>query len=115
PLSNSCGKPAGLPLTVRVLQVTDASALGGLTLDRLWDHEDKVLGTALLAKNDLVVDPGTRKELLVERAALAKSAVVVGSFCKTEGSCWLVVKNLKGKGATIKLAADASCLRDLKH
>ena len=95
PLVNSCGRSSGLPLTVRVLQVSDASALSGATLDHLWDREEKVLGSALLSHADVVVDPGTRKETSIDRVAQAKTAVVVGNFCKAEGTCWYLIKPLK--------------------
>jgi type VI secretion system VasD/TssJ family lipoprotein len=115
PLVNSCGRSSGLPLTVRVLQVSDASALSGATLDHLWDREEKVLGSALLSHADVVVDPGTRKETSIDRVAQAKTAVVVGNFCKAEGTCWYLIKPLKGKSTTIKLALDPACLHETKH
>ena len=115
PLVNSCGEAKGLPLTVRVLQVSDASALSGITLDRLWDREEKVLGSALLARGDAIVDPGTRKEVKFDRVSQAKSVVVVGNFCKAEGACWYVIKPLKGGGATLKLSLGPTCLQETKR
>ena len=59
---NSCGKSQGYPLTFRVVQLTDASPLAGVTLVQLWDHEDKLLGSVFVAKstND-VIEPGSKK------------------------------------------------------
>ena len=82
---------------------------------RMWDREEKVLGSALLSHSDVVVDPGTRKEASVDRVAQAKTAVVVGNFCKAEGTCWYLIKPLKGKSTTIKLALDPACLHETKH
>ncbi len=111
---NSCGRPTGYPIYLRVLQVTDPSAMTGVSLAQLWDREDKVLGAALVSRSEAVVDPGARKEFKVERDPKAKSAVIVGNFCKSEGDCWYLVRPLKGGGLKLKLTADASCLRVTK-
>ena len=112
---NSCDKGAGYPLTLRLLQVTDASALTGTTLVQLWDREDKLLGGAFVSKSEDVVDPGTRKEWKVELDSKTKAVVVVGNFCKAGGSCWYLVKPVKGGGVSLKLALEASCLREAKR
>jgi type VI secretion system VasD/TssJ family lipoprotein len=112
--SNSCGKAAGYPLTYRVIQATDASALTGISLVQLWDREDKALGAAFLSKSEDVIDPGTKKEFKVERNPKAKFAVVVGNFCKAQGACWSVIQPLS-KGSTIRLSVDANCFQEAKH
>lgn len=112
---NNCGKSNGYPLTFRVLQVTDPTLLTGTTLAQVWDHEDKLLGEGLVARNEDVIDPGTRKELKFERNAKAKAVVVEGNFCKTQGSCWYYVKPLKGGGATIQLGVEASCFGEARR
>jgi type VI secretion system VasD/TssJ family lipoprotein len=114
PDCNSCGRPTGYPLTVRLLQVSDASAMTGVTLAQLWDREDKVMGAALIAKTDDVIDPGTRKEWKVETDSKARAVIVVGNFCRAEGTCWYLVKPLKGGGASLKVALEASCLRETR-
>lgn len=108
---NSCGKPNGYPIYIRFLQVTDPSAMTGVSLAQLWDREDKVLGAALVAKSEQVVDPGTSKEIKIEKDPKAKSVIIVGNFCKSEGNCWYMIKPPKGG---LKLTADASCLRETK-
>lgn len=112
---NSCGKPSGYPLTVRVLQVTDASALTGTSLAQVWDREDKLLGGAFVGKSEDVVDPGVRKEWKVELDPKTKAVVVVGNFCKTEGSCWYLAKPVKGGGVKLKLTLEAFCLRETRR
>ena len=110
---NSCGKASGYPLTYRVLQVSDASALTGASLTQLWDKEDKLLGAALLKKTEAYIDPGQSKELPVTRAPGATAMVIVGNFCKTKGSCWYFVQPL-AKGGAIKLTAGSSCFAAAK-
>jgi type VI secretion system VasD/TssJ family lipoprotein len=113
PNCNSCGKDQGYPLTFRVVQLTDASPLAGVTLVQLWDHEDKLLGGVFVSKstND-VIEPGSKKELSVELDDKTRAVVLVGNFCKTSGSCWYHVGTRKGGGGvTMRLLADASCLK----
>lgn len=109
---NSCGKSQGYPLTFRVVQLTDAAPLTGVTLVQLWDHEDKLLGGVFVAKStDDVIEPGAKKEIGVELEEKTRAVVLVGNFCKTSGSCWYhVVKRKGGSGVSMKLNADAACL-----
>lgn len=115
PTSNSCGGSTGYPLTVRVLQVTDASGLSGTTVLQAWDKEGQLLGDALLGKPvQDVIDPGMSKEWELERDPKAKAVVVMANFCKTEASCWHLVHKLKGGGgAKIKVTFDESCVREV--
>jgi type VI secretion system VasD/TssJ family lipoprotein len=110
---NSCGRPGGYPLTYRVLQVTDASVVNGMTLTQLWDKEEKLLGPALLDKKDAFIDPGQKRELPVEKKPGAGAMIVVGNFCRSKGSCWYFAQSLS-KGASVKLTAGADCLSPAK-
>lgn len=110
---NNCGKSTGFPLTYRVLQVSDASALAGLSLTQVWDKEEKILGAALLKKTESYVDPGQKKELPVEREKGATAMIVVGNFCRTKGSCWNHVQPLSA-GGTVKLSAGPNCFSVVK-
>lgn len=113
PECNNCGKSTGFPLTYRVLQVNDASALAGLSLTQVWDKEEKVLGAALLKKTESFVDPRQTKELTVEPEAGATAMIVVGNFCRTQGSCWYHVQMLSA-GGTVKLDAGPGCFSVVK-
>jgi len=106
---NSCGKPGGYPLTYRVLQVTDASVVTGMSLSQLWGKEEALLGPALLDKKESFIDPGATKVLPVERKPGATAFIIVGNFCKADGSCWYYPQPL-AKSAKVKLTAGASCL-----
>lgn len=114
PDANSCGRGTGNSLYFRILQVSDANTVTGLALAQLWDKEDKVLGPALLAKNEEVIDAGSSRELKLERNAAAKAVVVVGNFCNTEGTCWRIIHPASA-GSKLTLMVDASCLRQTKR
>ncbi len=117
PKCNSCGRGNGNPLTLRILQITDASRAAGITLVQLWDQEEKLLGNALVVggKSEQVVDPGAELTISVPRVPAATAFLVVGNFCRTEGSCWILMKPLDGGGgASIKLRLTEFCLNEVK-
>jgi type VI secretion system VasD/TssJ family lipoprotein len=109
PNLNSCGKPAGYPLTYRVLQVTDPSVVTGMSLTQLWGKEAALLGPALLDTKESFVDPGARKLLPVEKVPGAAAIIVVGNYCKPRGTCWYIAQPLS-KGKALKLLAGSDCL-----
>ncbi len=106
---NSCGKPTGFPLTYRVLQVTDASVVNGMTLTQLWDKEATLLGAKLLDSREAFIDPGQSSELPITRKPGATAVIVVGNFCRSRGNCWYYAQSLE-TSAIVKLTAGADCL-----
>jgi type VI secretion system VasD/TssJ family lipoprotein len=108
PECNSCGKASGYPLQYRVLQVTDASVISGLSLTQLWDKEDKLLGKALLEKREAFIDPGKTSALSLERKPGATAMIVVGNFCRGSGTCWYHVQPFS-QGGSVKLLAGSDC------
>ncbi len=111
--ANNCGKTTGFPLTFRVLQVNDASAIAGLSLKQVWDKEEKVLGGAFLKKTEGFVDPGRSVQLPVEREDGATAFIVIGNFCQSQGSTWYHVQPLS-KGVSVKMIAEATGFRPSK-
>jgi type VI secretion system VasD/TssJ family lipoprotein len=113
PNCNSCGNPNGNPLMLRVLQVTDASSLAGLSLVQLWDYEEARLGDGLVEKREATVEPGAKKVLMTKRQAKATTVVLVGNFCRTEGRCWYLTRTLpEGSGISFKVRAQQFCLTE---
>jgi type VI secretion system VasD/TssJ family lipoprotein len=110
---NSCGKGTGYPLTYRVLQVTDASLLTGMSLTQLWDKEEKLLGPALLERSESFIDPGQTKTLSFERAEGAAAVVVVANFCRSAGPCWYYAQPFS-RGGTVKVVAGPECLTEAR-
>jgi type VI secretion system VasD/TssJ family lipoprotein len=110
---NSCGKSTGYPLTYRVLQVTDASVVTGMSLAQLWNKESNLLGPALLDRQEFFVDPGQTKSLPVARKPGAAAIIVVGNFCRPRGTCWFYAQPLSA-GGSVKLVAGPDCLKTAK-
>jgi type VI secretion system VasD/TssJ family lipoprotein len=106
---NTCGKQSAQPLEFAVIQVTDASAITGTSLVQIWGKEKALLGDALLTRDTGFIDPKAKQEFSYERNAKAKSVIVIGNFCKPEGTCWYVLQPLS-KGSHLKLRAESSCL-----
>lgn len=113
PKANACGKATGNSLSFRLLQVTDASPLAGIPLDKAWDREDKVFGAALLSMKEGYIDPDTTLKIPYEFDPKTRAVIFVGAFCKPEGNCWYVVKPMT-KSGTLKLTIDESCVRETK-
>jgi len=116
---NSCGKSGSAPLTLRVFQVTDVSALTSerVILSQLWRNEETVLGSVFVGPaQQQVLVVGQPAELRLDRDPKARAVVVVGNFCKTQGSCWFIVSPLKGGGgAKLGVTAGATCLQETKR
>jgi type VI secretion system VasD/TssJ family lipoprotein len=110
---NSCGRDSGYPLTFRVLQVTDVSAITGMTLTQLWDKEEKLLGPALLGRREAFVDPGRSVTIALEKKPGATAIIVLGNFCQSRDQCWYFAQPLS-QGSRVKLVAGADCLSAAK-
>jgi type VI secretion system VasD/TssJ family lipoprotein len=115
---NSCGKSGSAPLTLRVFQVTDASALTSerTTLSRVWNEPEELKPVLVGPVPQQVLVVGTPAEIRLDRDPKARAVVVVGNFCKTQGSCWFIVRPLKGGGgAKLDVTAAATCLQETKR
>ena len=114
PDCNNCGRSGAFPLTLRVLQLKDATPLARTTLPQLWDHEAEVLGEAMIGKPaDQILDPGKQIPLKMELDPATRAVVVEGNFCKTQGTCWYVLKSLKrGQSLKLRVAAHSTCLEE---
>ena len=117
---NNCGRAVPLVLHYRMIQVTDAAPLAGMKLGLLYGHEQDMLGGALLwAGMDTAIEPGaTRTDPPVQIDPRAKAVVVIGDFCKTQGSCFYfsqsIPENLK-KNIVLDLTADSTCIGPTRH
>lgn len=106
---NTCGKSSAQPLEFAVLQVTDPSAITGTSLVQIWGKEKALFGDALLTRDAGTIVPSSKQPFVYERHAKAKAIVVIGNFCKPEGSCWYFTQPL-AKGSKLALKAEAFCL-----
>ena len=107
---NNCGKASPQPLEFAVIQVTDAKPIAGTSLVQVWSKEKALFGDALLTRDTGSIVPGAAKQpFAFQRNPKAKAVIVIGNFCKPDGSCWYVEQDL-AKGSKLTLEAGASCL-----
>lgn len=107
---NNCGKASPQPLEFAVVQVTGAAPIAGTSLVQVWGKEKALFGDALLTRDTGSIVPGaTKQPFAFQRNPKAKAVVVIGNFCKPDGSCWYVTQDL-AKGSKLALEAGASCL-----
>lgn len=109
PQCNTCGKASAQPLEFAVLQVTDAAPITGTALVQIWGKEKNLFGDALLTRDTGSIVPSSKQPFVYERNPKAKAIVVIGNFCKPDGSCWYFTQSL-AKGSKLVLRAEASCL-----
>ncbi len=107
---NNCGKASPQPLEFAVIQVTDAKPIAGTSLVQVWAKEKALFGDALLTRDTGSIVPGAAKQpFAFQRNPKAKAVIVIGNFCKPDGSCWYATQDL-AKGSKLALEAGASCL-----
>lgn len=107
---NNCGKASPQPLEFAVVQVTDAAPIAGTSLVQVWGKEKALFGEGLLTRDTGSIVPGATKQPFVfQRNAKARAVIVIGNFCKPDGSCWFFTQDLS-KGSKLALEAGASCL-----
>jgi len=107
---NNCGKASPQPLEFAVIQVTDEKPIAGTSLVQVWAKEKALFGDALLTRDTGSIVPGAAKQpFAFQRNAKAKAVIVIGNFCKPDGSCWYATQDLS-KGSKLSLEAGASCL-----
>ena len=110
---NNCGKSSALPLSYRVIQVTDPGPLAGMKPERIWGKEAAMLGGGLVWLGpESVIEAGTTKQdNSIPLDPTAKAVVVIANYCKTRESCFYHVEQVTGKKRLeIRLTADATCL-----
>jgi len=117
---NNCGKSVPQRLYYRVVQVTDAAPLAGMKLENIWDRESEMLGGAFVARGaDLSIEPNaSRPDAPVTLDPRTKAVVVIGNYCKTQGSCFFFSQPLpakKKKALAIDLTADSTCIGPTRH
>jgi type VI secretion system VasD/TssJ family lipoprotein len=107
---NNCGKASAQPLEFAVVQVTDAAPIAGTSLVQVWAKEKALFGDGLLTRDTGSIVPGAAKQpFAFQRNAKARAVIVIGNFCKPDGSCWYFTQDLS-KGSKLALEAGASCL-----
>lgn len=90
------GRPS--PVVLRVYQLQQDAKFANADFFALFDDEQAALGADLLARDEITLAPGERKELQVDVKGEAKFLGAVAAYRDIRNSQWRVVKPAPKKG-----------------
>jgi type VI secretion system protein VasD len=93
---DASGRPS--PIVVRVYQLQQDAKFASADFFALFDDEQQLLGGDLLARDEITLAPGERKEVQVEVKGEAKFLGAVAAFRDIRNSQWRVVQPAPKKG-----------------
>ena len=93
---DASGRPS--PVVVRVYQLQQDAKFANADFFALFDDEQQALGADLLARDEITLAPGERKEVQVEVKGEAKFLGAVAAFRDIRNSQWRVVQAAPKKG-----------------
>jgi type VI secretion system protein VasD len=83
------GRPS--PLAVRLYQLKSASKFANADFFALFDHDSALLGADLLAREDLQIEPGTSRTVVLERAKELRQVAVLAAYRDVDSASWRAV------------------------
>jgi type VI secretion system protein VasD len=93
---DASGRPS--PIVVRVYQLQQDAKFANADFFALFDDEQQALGADLLARDEITLAPGERKEVQVEVKGEAKFLGAVAAFRDIRNSQWRVLQPAPKKG-----------------
>jgi type VI secretion system protein VasD len=93
---DASGRPS--PIVVRVYQLQQDAKFANADFFALFDDEQQLLGADLLARDEITLAPGERKEVQVEVKGEAKFLGAVAAFRDIRNSQWRAVQPAPKKG-----------------
>ncbi|MGQ7932625.1 type VI secretion system lipoprotein TssJ [Paraburkholderia sp. D1E] len=83
------GRPS--PLAVRLYQLKSASKFSNADFFALFDHDSALLGADLLAREDLQIEPGASRTVVLERAKDVRQVAVLAAYRDVDSASWRAV------------------------
>jgi type VI secretion system protein VasD len=83
------GRPS--PVAVRLYQLKSASKFTNADFFALFDHDSALLGADLLAREDLQVEPGASRSVVLERAKDVRQIAVLAAYRDVDSASWRAV------------------------
>ena len=93
---DASGRPS--PIVVRVYQLQQDAKFANADFFALFDDEQQLLGGDLLARDEISLAPGERKEVQVEVKGEAKFLAAIAAFRDIRNSQWRAVQPAPKKG-----------------
>jgi type VI secretion system protein VasD len=99
---NQSEQNQSLPLVVVVYQLRDIETFQQATFQELWQQDTATLGDSMLSRREVIVAPGSKKEIFISRQKDAKFIGVIGLFRNPSGNQWRSFKKLGIKAPLLK-------------
>ena len=93
---DATGRPS--PIVVRVYQLQQDAKFANADFFALFDDEQQALGADLLARDEITLAPGERKEVPVEVKGEAKFLGAIAAFRDIRNSQWRALQPAPKKG-----------------
>lgn len=92
---------ASLPVRLKLYQLNDATRFHEATFRQLWKSDARILGSSLLEKKELTINPGDVRKLKMNRNKDAVYIAVIGVFRHVDDTDWKAVKLIPGSINTL--------------
>ena len=83
-----------LPVVVRIYQLSDKGVFESSTFNQLWKSDSKALSKSLLTKNEIILNPGSKDRVELDRHNDAKYVGVVAIFRTPGQRKWRAIYEL---------------------
>jgi type VI secretion system protein VasD len=116
--ANANRGPAGqaLPIVVRVFELKAQGAFSGADFFSLYDHESKLLGGELIAREELTLAPGQTRQIVKPLDPQTRYLGVLGAFRDIDRATWrALVPLIAGKDNNLDVAVGANAIRVQPH
>lgn len=87
-------KSEPLPVVARVYLLSDDQAFESAEFEALWRDDLKILGDALLSRQELVLTPASEQRVVMKRREGVKFAAVIAIFREAQAGQWRAIKPL---------------------
>ncbi|CAE6709424.1 type VI secretion system lipoprotein TssJ [Paraburkholderia haematera] len=83
------GRPS--PVAVRLYQLKSASKFSNADFFALFDHDSALLGADLLTREEIQIEPGASRTVVLERAKDARQFAVLAAYRDVDSARWRAV------------------------
>lgn len=83
-----------LPVVVRVYQLTDKGAFESATFNQLWKSDQAALGKTLLTRNEVIINPGSKSKVELDRNDKTRYVGVVAIFRNPVEQKWRELRSI---------------------
>ena len=98
PNANASSSGEGLPVVVRLYELTAQGGFTGSDFFSIFDREVETLGSDLVAREELTLAPGQRREVSAPLSVRARYLGVLGAFHDIDRAQWRRVVPLASDG-----------------